>query len=93
MPLSVFLDIVWQEIYDDSAPMGDRAQYRDIVRKLYWEGVDPFYIWYEGADGKRHRLAKSPAGSKIEKSGLEALRELQARADQLAAEARARQEQ
>lgn len=93
MTLSTFLDICWQEIYDDSAPMGDRHQYRDIVKKLYLEGLDPYFIWYEDGQGKRHRLAKSPAGSKVEKRGLDALRDLREQAMQLAAEARARRDE
>lgn len=94
MSLSTFLDIVWKEIYDDAAPLGDRGQYRDIVRKMYLEGVDPYEIWYVNDKGKRVRLADAPSGGgKIEKRGIEALRALQDRANKLAADARAEHDQ
>jgi hypothetical protein len=65
MSLQTFCDLVWVEIHDDCSPMGDQAQWREIVTKLFIEGIPAWEITYEGFDDKgkkvRKRLAPRPA--------------------------------
>lgn len=83
MSLSTFLDLVWVEIYDDCSPMGDRQQYRDVVTKLFLQGVDPHDIWITGSDGKKKRLTDTPR-AKTGKSDIAALKALREQAIALA---------
>jgi hypothetical protein len=73
MSLSTFLDLVWVEIYDDAPLMGDRQQYRQIMREMFIDGKDPYDIWYTDSKGKRKRLSSSPAdsGAPVPKTALE----------------------
>lgn len=67
-----FMDFVWSEIYDDGPVMGDRNQYREIVTKLYIEGVPAHRITWKDAKGKLHRLSsppKSASPDEVRKSG------------------------
>lgn len=63
LTLSDFCDLVWAEVLDDCPPMGDHAQYRDIVHKMFIEGLEPHDIWWTDHDGKSHRLTE-PARKK-----------------------------
>lgn len=67
MTLATFCDLVWAEIWEDCPAMGDQAQYRDIVTKLFIEGKPAWEITYDGYDDKgkkiRKRLAPRPSGS------------------------------
>lgn len=60
MGLSTFLDIVWAEIWDDCPPLGDQAQYREIMVRLFIDGDAPHEITYTTSDGKTHRLSEPP---------------------------------
>jgi hypothetical protein len=66
MPLATFCDLVWVEIYDDVSPMGDRAQYRRIVKELFLEGKDPSEIWIETTDAKGKKVRKPLAQASAE---------------------------
>lgn len=67
MTLSTFCDIVWMEIWDDCSAMGDQSQYREIVTKLFIEGVPTWDITFDGYDDKgkkiKKRLAPKPPGA------------------------------
>jgi hypothetical protein len=96
MNLETFCDLVWSEIWDDCAPMGDQAQYREIVKQLFLDGKDPYEIWFETTDAKgkkkRQRLAQAPSRSSSgRRHDLQALRELMEQA-QAAAQAQLEQE-
>lgn len=82
MSLSMFLDKVWVEIYDDCSPMGNRPEYREIVTKLFLKGEDPHNIWI-GEGKNRKRLGSTPR-SKTSKADLAELRALQQQAIELA---------
>lgn len=53
-----FLDLVWVEIWDDCSPMGDVSQYREIVTKLFIEGMEPWRITYTTTDKKGKKVTK-----------------------------------
>lgn len=58
MSLSTFCDLVWLEIWDDCSPMGDQHEYREIVHKLFIEGIPPWEIFYDGYDAKGKKVKK-----------------------------------
>lgn len=58
MPLSDFCDLVWAEIWDDCAPMGDHGVYHMIVTRLIWKGEPAHTITWRDSNGKTHRLAE-----------------------------------
>ena len=62
MTLQTFCDIVWQEIWDDVGPMGDQSLYRDIVIKLFIDGMEPHQITWKDHEGKTQRLSDSNKG-------------------------------
>lgn len=94
MPLHTFLDLVWTEIWDDCAPMGDQGQYRRIMKELFLEGKNPHEIWYDTHDDKgkkiRKRLSDVPTetGGVIPKSAMQEAREMRDRAIEAARRAR-----
>lgn len=94
MSLSTFLDLVWTEIWDDANPMGDRSQYRRIMRELFLEGKPPHEIWYETTDAKgkkiNKRLSEAPSAEPgvIPKSAMDQAREMRQRAIEAARKAK-----
>jgi hypothetical protein len=94
MSLATFLDLVWMEIWDDCAPMGDQFQYRRIMKELFLDGVPPHDIWYDTHDDKgkkiRKRLSEAPSaeGGAIPKDALQQAREMRERAIEAARKAR-----
>lgn len=66
---------------DDCPPMGDHAQYREIMTKLFIDGDDPADVWWTDSDGKSHRLTE-PQRSKVrgrpDKDQMDAARALHA---------------
>lgn len=58
LPLFRFCDLVWAEIWDDCPPMGDHAQYHEIVTKLFIKCEDPAAITYKDHEGKVKRLGE-----------------------------------
>jgi hypothetical protein len=69
MTLQTFCDLVWLEVWNDCPPMGDHAQYREIVTKLFIEGKPAWEITYDGHDDKgkkvKKRLAPRPVGGAL----------------------------
>lgn len=65
LSVSDFCDLVWTEVWDDCPAMGDQHQYRDIMEKLFLQGMDPWNITYETTDknGKKvtRTLGSAPA--------------------------------
>lgn len=91
MSLSTFLDLVWTEIWDDAPSMGDRGQYRRVMKQLFLDGTAAHDIWYDTYDDKgkkiRKRLDDVPAetGGEIPKSAKEQMEEMRQRALEAAA--------
>lgn len=73
MTLQTFCDLVWLELWNDCPPMGDHAQYREIITKLFIEGKPAWEITYDGVDAKgkkvRKTLAKRPAAGALANAG------------------------
>lgn len=62
--------------------MGDHAQYREIMTKLFIDGEEPSEIWYTDGEGKSHRLTepqKRKVRGRPSKDLLDQARALQAR--------------
>lgn len=60
MTLATLCDIIWAEIWDDCPPLGNHAQYREIMHRYFIVGEDPSKITWKDADGKTHRLSDGP---------------------------------
>ena len=94
MSLATFLDLIWTEIWDDANPMGDRSQYRRIMKELFLEGKDPHEIWYDTTDAKgkkiKKRLSEGPTGEPgvIPKSAMDQAREMRQAAIEAARKAK-----
>jgi hypothetical protein len=93
MPLDRFLDLVWLEIWDDCSAMGDRGQYRRVMKELFLEGKNPHEVWYETYDDKGKKIRKRldetpPEGGAVPKSALEEGRAMRERAIEAARKAR-----
>lgn len=60
--LSEFCDLVWLELWDDAPQLGDRSEYRDLLVKLYLEGVEPGSLEVTGPDGKLRKISGPRSG-------------------------------
>lgn len=60
LSISSFLDLVWTEIWDDAPVMGDRAQHREIVHKLFIQGIPAWQITYKDHKGRLKHLSSKP---------------------------------
>lgn len=91
MTLETFCDIVWAEIWDDCPPLGDQAQYRDIMVRLFIDGEEPRNITWKDAQGKTHRLTEPQPGrlgGKPNKATMDEARALHERLKAARAQAR-----
>lgn len=59
-PFSDFLDALWADVWNDCPPLGDHAQYHEIITKLLIDGTPPHEITYKDAKGKTVTLAPGP---------------------------------
>lgn len=79
--------MVWVEIYDDAPAMGDRYQYRQVMKELFIEGKDASEIYYTDSDGKRQPLSERPSDSNVvPQSAIEKMRAMRAEAEALRAQ-------